>query len=455
MAVRTDASGDNLTRATGPTGDYTLALWVRIVNDRNNYSMLASRDTGGDYLQLGCDADGTSLSMYTDFDGGTTHAVTSLTVGNWHFAAYTQAVAGNGTAIPYYGTPGSALTAASSFTSGANTGTLYIGNSGFGEWFDGRVANLMIWDRVLSAAELANQMRQYVPVSPDGLHLWAPLLRHTELVDFSGNGRTLTAGGTLTTEDGPPIPWRRPTMRFFRAPVTASGTTGTGAVTATSSLAGSGTPVATGTSALSATASLAAAGTPVVTGTSALAATAAVVGAGEASGLTGTGAVTAEAAVVGAGTPVISGTSALSSSATLAGAGTPVATGTSALSSTASVAAAGTPVVTGTGALEATASVVGSGVAGATTGTGAVTASAAVSGSGTPVATGTGALGPTASVSGAGWTQAVTGTGAVTATASVSGVGTPGVPEGSTGSSSATRRKAQSKGSWRARRRWG
>jgi hypothetical protein len=86
---------------------------------------------------------------------------------------------------------------------------LKFGNNKDSENINGCLGPIKIWSGVeLTASEFSQEMRQYIPVRIANLNAWNPLLTHNDLVDYSSNGNALTAGGTLATEDGPPIPWR-------------------------------------------------------------------------------------------------------------------------------------------------------------------------------------------------------------------------------------------------------
>jgi hypothetical protein len=92
-----------------------------------------------------------------------------------------------------------------------------VGRAGpSGDPFNGSVAAVKWWNVALTADEVRQEMRQYVPsVRLANCYLWAPLLTHTDVQDYTGRP-ALTAQGTLTTEDGPPIAWtaRQPTTAF-------------------------------------------------------------------------------------------------------------------------------------------------------------------------------------------------------------------------------------------------
>lgn len=73
---------------------------------------------------------------------------------------------------------------------------------------DCRMWNVKIWDRSLNDDELLVESFYAGVKYPTSLHLWWQLKRHDDLSDSSGNGRSGTSGGTLTTEDASWQPWK-------------------------------------------------------------------------------------------------------------------------------------------------------------------------------------------------------------------------------------------------------
>src|SRR5262245_61278726 len=97
-----------------------------------------------------------------------------------------------------------------------------IGNFDVGTYpnfVNGRVAAVKLYTGVLTANEIAAEMRSYLPLRTANLHSWLPLRDVGEQGTNYGGTGNFTAAGTLTTEDGPPIPWTlRPTAaRRFAA----------------------------------------------------------------------------------------------------------------------------------------------------------------------------------------------------------------------------------------------
>ncbi|MDR7559462.1 MAG: hypothetical protein QN141_13350, partial [Armatimonadota bacterium] len=78
-----------------------------------------------------------------------------------------------------------------------------------GEWFNGRMACVKAWTAALTVAELEAERWYAMPVRRADLWYCNPMEGPASAFtqDYSGNGNTLTASGTLTLEDGPPVAW--------------------------------------------------------------------------------------------------------------------------------------------------------------------------------------------------------------------------------------------------------
>jgi hypothetical protein len=236
MAVRFDADGEDYTRTTNlPSATtFTLCLWLIIDTDRNTFSCPISLDAGtGNYVYFETDADGTTLKLWEGDDAVTPSGPNVvLTVGTWYFIALVR----NGTGANS-GTVYSAAAGVAALTSGQRTldtsftpNTLRIGESPFGgEWWNGRVAAVKIWDAALSQAEIENERWQYSPHRIANLNAFYPFLtggaNAAAQADFSGNGNNLSNGTNSATADGPPIPWKQQARQIFIAPAAAGGAT--------------------------------------------------------------------------------------------------------------------------------------------------------------------------------------------------------------------------------------
>lgn len=155
----------------------------------------------GEYISLGL---GYSASLRRDITG-----TTIPSDGAWYHLAMVRASASslllyvNGAQEANNTTSVSGRTASTRMEVGAYSTSDY-------NPMNGRVAAIKIYTTNLSASEIQNEMRTYVPQRTANLHIWTPAVENTAGNadnDYSGNGNNWTAGGTLTLEDGPPIVW--------------------------------------------------------------------------------------------------------------------------------------------------------------------------------------------------------------------------------------------------------
>ena len=212
MAIRINAGTDDLRRSAPPDESaLTMCGWTRVIADTGAaYQALGGiEDTGLGVWNILYWEGATSNAMAISSGAAEVNFASRPAVGTWFFWAITSTTAGAGSLIGYW-----SLATSSTFNSASTTGQagtsdrLTIGNdSGASNFLDGRFAAIKVWDAVLTQAELEQEKWSIRPRRWANIHLWAPCRIATELADYSGNGRTLTATGTLTTEDGPPVPW--------------------------------------------------------------------------------------------------------------------------------------------------------------------------------------------------------------------------------------------------------
>ncbi|MFI6886769.1 LamG-like jellyroll fold domain-containing protein [Streptosporangium canum] len=212
MAVRFSATGQHYSRslALGAVSSFSVACWVKLAANRAATSVVWQIDNGSgvDYLRINA-YNGTTLTYQSDewfaFLGRT------LTVGTWCYIGLSVSSAGGVSLV-------TRDAASDTFNSGEpgdvasvfNAATLRIGAShATGEWINGSVAALKVWDGRLSTSELENEFWSYLPQRTTNLRAWYPLTT-PETPDFSGNGNTLTGGTGATVDDGPPISWGGP-----------------------------------------------------------------------------------------------------------------------------------------------------------------------------------------------------------------------------------------------------
>jgi hypothetical protein len=210
-AVRFDASADKYTRSASglnTSTSITWCCWVKFASDRNAYTMvLSSNDNVGTlYVELGAGGDGTSYALLSTSGGASSSF--QFTPGTWTFIAATMDIVGANDYLYHAESPATTLTGDFIFTlptGWADTNTLYIGSSFFGDWLDGSVAQVKIWTRALTQAQLEAEM--YADSVVGGANLWAyySFRAGPQTNDESGNGRTLTVGGTLATDTSGPF----------------------------------------------------------------------------------------------------------------------------------------------------------------------------------------------------------------------------------------------------------
>jgi hypothetical protein len=222
MAVRFDAASENYTSTSGGiTGTAaTVLCWFRPVVDRNEYSGIWRLAGSGDAVQM---------ALYLADDGSTIIAIDSAftelegpgtVVNTWYRAAVVMT---GTTQTLYAGAFGAALQTFSATRNAISSPPRFgVGVPSEDEWFNGRVANVKLYEAALSLAECEAGLAQYAPHRSTNLRRHHPFLQ-AELTDHSGNGSTLSGGTGATTEDGPPIPWtvrppgQQPTTRICAA----------------------------------------------------------------------------------------------------------------------------------------------------------------------------------------------------------------------------------------------
>jgi hypothetical protein len=214
-------AGDALTRTTTlpPITSFTMMAWVMIETDANRYTAFFSfghaTDSNFSYY-LGTLADGTTLDLYQVSD----HGGTALSVGTWYHLAMTIAGTGTNQALAYVNGVLDITTNGRSAIPGA---AMIISNDQtYGSSILGRMTAVKIWNVALAAEEIQAEMRCYLPVRVADLNTWSTMLGAGDVANYAGTG-DWTVGGTLTTVDGPPIPWSlRPSMRPWRTVVVAT-----------------------------------------------------------------------------------------------------------------------------------------------------------------------------------------------------------------------------------------
>ena len=220
MSVRFDASTDALSRIALPRPSitaFTLMGWAYSLGSVGAFSGALSfgNASAGGFYMIGRNMDTNRLQIYNASGGATGTAAWAIST--WAHIAMTCAGTGANLLLGYLNGVLDITTTGASFV---NAEKLYVGSSNGPDPFNGRMAAVKIYNAVLTASEIATEMGQYLPVNPTNLNNCTPLLTHTDVQDYGGLNATWTVDGTLTTEDGPPIPWMlRQPRRTVRAAV--------------------------------------------------------------------------------------------------------------------------------------------------------------------------------------------------------------------------------------------
>lgn len=180
-------------RWTSYTGWHLVLCYGHATTSGNYYAMGTSATTGPNNL------------VVTNPSGLTTSGATPTT-GTWYHIC--QTVAGTG-AGQHLGYRDGSLIATNAGSTSPTAGKIWIGNNQDTDYHNGDVCAVKIYNAVLTAAEIQQEMRQIAPVRFANLNTWLPLLDGANLEkDWSGVSGNMTAGGTVTLTSNPPVPFR-------------------------------------------------------------------------------------------------------------------------------------------------------------------------------------------------------------------------------------------------------
>jgi hypothetical protein len=219
MAVRFNAAGEYLERTANlpSINGATVCGWAIRDGDQNTHTEVCGLWNGTSDNSIMFDADGTTLAVWAD-GPGTASFSTSPSAGEPFFWAL---VCQRTVEVRGYLRIANATTLQTASESNGHPwsapDTFVIGNGPSADRnypLDGRVWNVKCWDRILTASELLVESYYRRVMFPSSINFHLPLDRHDDLNDYSGNGRSATAGGTLSTEDGSLGLWR-PRRRIF------------------------------------------------------------------------------------------------------------------------------------------------------------------------------------------------------------------------------------------------
>lgn len=215
-----------------PGTAFTALCWGRIAVDRNAYSTFISVDNSATTQVLAIQTDTTGTDPYLWLAPHGTNFLEespdiSMTVGSW----YRMAMVRNGTAVTYYlATAAGAVSSVSGTLTGALTATRFrVGQSPTsGEWLNGNVANVKVYNAVLTQAEIVTEWGNWQAQRTTNLLRHHKFQAAAETVDYSGNGWSLTSNGTPTFEatnptisDSAPSGASPPPLRLGSTSITA------------------------------------------------------------------------------------------------------------------------------------------------------------------------------------------------------------------------------------------
>jgi len=227
VAIRIDASGDYLRRTANlPTSSsFTACCWFYYVNTRSAYAFFIGLEdatsSASQYLLIGFE-DTNAFHVAVNSGGAVPYFGSNPATSAWHF----MAIRANGTNVKGFHRTlaGTWQTVTSSTAPLFTPAMLTLGNDSWDEWTNCRLAGIKVWDAALTDAEIENEAETLTPQRFENINLWVPGFPGSgeRTRDYSGNGRNLTEGGTLTDEDPPPVAWGGRTLFF---PFAAGGST--------------------------------------------------------------------------------------------------------------------------------------------------------------------------------------------------------------------------------------
>lgn len=215
MALRLDAQADTLQRTANlPSAtSFTVCGWFRRRGTGGTNQLLVGLGEVGShvvgcYIGIGATYE---FNVYSSMAGAPVSSGVAVTADQWYFVAVSNAGTGATDAKVRHAAPGaSSLTTASAAGSTFTSNIFTFGLDDAGQWSNVSLAGWKLYDRVLTDAELLAEMNWLRPASTTNLNAWWPMVADVAATadnDYSGNARDLTAGGTLTIEDGPPVGW--------------------------------------------------------------------------------------------------------------------------------------------------------------------------------------------------------------------------------------------------------
>jgi hypothetical protein len=216
-ALAANEANDRASRNSGGfynTISFTLCCWIRMESDTGSFfTIWGLQDASNNYVYLYSPLSNGVLT-FENHNAQTIGSIT-LTPGVWTFIAISKSgTASNQCRVFTREIDDIALTETigtmpDTFTPTQEIVLNNLFNLTLG-FFNGRIAAVKQWNGVAKTqAELLTESNQYAVQSTGGLFSFYPMNDDTvaeQVLDQGGSARHFTSGGTLLTEEGPPIP---------------------------------------------------------------------------------------------------------------------------------------------------------------------------------------------------------------------------------------------------------
>lgn len=210
MAYSFNGSNQRLTPASVPVTavPLTMACWFRANNTTHAGALITftNSQSGLNYLTLYANGNATGDPVQIVDQGSSNFAQfgtsTGFSANQWHHAC---GVRSSSTSRTVYLDGGSSATNTTSIApTGINEFNIGSFQTAAGNWLNGQIAEVGIWNVALTAAEVASLADGMTcdKVRPDNLVFYAPLVR--DLIDYSG-GLAITNNNTATVANHPRV----------------------------------------------------------------------------------------------------------------------------------------------------------------------------------------------------------------------------------------------------------
>lgn len=211
MAFTITTTGAYLTTSVSvPTGDVTACFWYKRANNVAGgavpWGIGGNTYSAADAYLLWASAYSDPLTLYGPGGSVVTSGVVA-TMAGWDFMAVVGNTGKNQAWALWQNSTKNTGTSSNSGTYASGPVDLGGSPDNAAILLNGVIAAYKQWTVKLTDAEVQAERYSYLPQRWGSLWTWAPLLDTGNLTDYSGQGRSFTATGTVTTDDGPPIAW--------------------------------------------------------------------------------------------------------------------------------------------------------------------------------------------------------------------------------------------------------